>query len=304
MQIGVNILNFGPGGSADAFIRWAKISEALGYHSVMISDHVAVTPAVAERYPEPFFDPLMTLAWIAGQTSRIKVGTTVIVLPYRHPILTARHVANLDQFSGGRFIFGVGVGNPQDEYRVLGVEHSKRGAIASDSLRIMKAVWNAESPLTLQSRYFHIEDVAGIPTVQKPHPPIWVGGASEGALRRTVRYGEGWHPNSPSFSALEEGLARLKELAAEEGKPVPAFCPRMKLDIRDEALDEATRVPGAGNFEQVRADMHRMAELGAQHVTLDWNTGELPRTLEHERGWRMLATLAERVFDLPNESLR
>src|SRR3954453_21319977 len=159
MQFGVNILNFGPGARPDMLARWAHVSESLDYHSVMISDHVAITPSVAERYPEPFFDCFTTLGWLAGQTSTIRLGTTVAVLPYRHPILTARLVANLDQLSGGRFIFGVGVGNPQDEYRVLGVEHARRGAIANEDLRIMKAVWNASSPVTLEAKYAHIENV-------------------------------------------------------------------------------------------------------------------------------------------------
>src|SRR5215510_6198678 len=106
MLLGVNILNFGPGVRPDMLLRWAQTSESLGFDSIMISDHVAITPSAAERYPEPFFDCFTTLSWLAGQTSRIRIGTTVVVLPYRHPILSARLVGNLDQLSGGRFIFG------------------------------------------------------------------------------------------------------------------------------------------------------------------------------------------------------
>ncbi len=303
MQVGVNILNFGPGVRPDMLLRWAQVSESLGYHSLMISDHIAITPSVSERYPEPFYDCFTTLGWLAGQTSQIRLGTTVVVLPYRHPILTARLVANLDQLSGGRFIFGVGVGNPQDEYRVLGVDHSRRGAIADEDLRIMKAVWNAGLPVTLECRYAHIEDVAGIPTHQQPHPPIWVGGGSEAALRRTVRYGQAWHPILRTLDKVESDLAKLRELAATQGRPVPAFCPRIRFDLHESAV-EGDRWPGAGSLEQVRGDLLRLQEYGATHVTLDWYTGDLEKTRDHKRGLDMLQTIAESVLDLKTESLR
>src|SRR5438309_11208207 len=114
----------------------------------MISDHVAITPSVRERYPEPFYDTFATLSWLAGQTKRVQLGTTVTVLPYRHPILTARLVANIDQFSGGRFILGVGVGNPRDEFQVLGQPHAKRGALANECLGAILALWTGAGSVT------------------------------------------------------------------------------------------------------------------------------------------------------------
>src|SRR5437764_9279315 len=110
MKFGVNILNFGPGASPNTLERWARLAEAFGYDFAMISDHVAITPDVAAQYPAPFYDPFVTLAWLAGTTKRIALGTSVIILPYRHPLQTARMSAVVDQLSGGRFIFGVGVG--------------------------------------------------------------------------------------------------------------------------------------------------------------------------------------------------
>ena len=146
MQVGVNILNFGPGVGADALGRWARLAEDLGYHSIMISDHVAMTPDVRQRYPEPFFDPFATLAWMAGQTRRVQLGTTVCVLPYRHPILMARLAANIDTLSGGRFIFGVGVGNPNSrlEAEAMGVPFHRRGAMADEYLAAIKALWTQD----------------------------------------------------------------------------------------------------------------------------------------------------------------
>ena len=101
MRVGVNLLNFGPGVSPDALAGWTQLAETLGYHFVMISDHVAMTPDVVARYPAPFYDPFVTLGWLARATRRVELGTTVVILPYRHPLLTARLGANVDRLSGG-----------------------------------------------------------------------------------------------------------------------------------------------------------------------------------------------------------
>ncbi len=304
MQIGVNILNFGPGASPEGFLRWAKLSEALGYHSLMISDHVAITPSVAQRYPEPFFDCLATLTWLAGQTARIKLGTTVVVLPYRHPVLTARLVADLDRFSGGRFIFGVGVGNAEDEFKVLGQPHARRGLIGDEDLAAMSALWNSKDPVSFHGKLVDFEDVGGIETEQKPHPPIWVGGASSGALTRAARFGQGWHPILFTPGSLDQAqLASLKELSEKQGKPAPAFCPRIRLDITDKPL-EGDRLAGNGSLDQVRQDLAELERIGAAHVTLDWYTGDLEATKNHERGFQMLSLLAEQVVDLKREALK
>jgi probable F420-dependent oxidoreductase len=307
MQFGVNILNFGPGARPEAFARWAETSEALGYHALMISDHVAITPGVAERYPEPFYDCFTTLAWLAGKTARIKLGTTVNVVPYRNPVHTARLVANVDQLSGGRFIYGVGVGNVAAEFAVLNAPHKRRGAATNEALQIMLALWNSSAPVSLDTRYYHVQDVHGIPTFQQPHPPIWVGGGSDGALRRAARFGEAWHPILRSRELLDQAgdtdLPKLKALTADAGRPMLAFCPRMRIDIHDQPLGD-DRAPGAGNVEQVRADLRRLQELGAEHVTLDWYTGDLEATKDHDRGLGMLEVFARQVADLEHETLR
>jgi alkanesulfonate monooxygenase SsuD/methylene tetrahydromethanopterin reductase-like flavin-dependent oxidoreductase (luciferase family) len=152
MKVGVNILNFGPGANPAGLRRWAQTAEALGYHGVFVSDHVAVTPTVAQRYPEPYFDTFATLAWLAGQTDRVDLGTTVCVLPYRHPVLTARLAANVDQLSGGRFILGAGIGTPVDEFAALGQPHARRGALANECLRAILALWLSAGPVSFHGR--------------------------------------------------------------------------------------------------------------------------------------------------------
>lgn len=304
MRVGVNILNFGPGANPDALLKWAQSSEALGYHSVMISDHVAITPSVRERYPEPFYDTFATLSWLAGQTKRVQLGTTVAVLPYRHPVLTARLVANIDQFSGGRFILGVGVGNPEDEFKVLGQPHGRRGALANDCLGAILALWTGQGPVTFNGRLVSFEDVSSIETFQRPHPPIWVGGSSEAAFRRAARFGDAWHPILRSIDWVQQsGLPGLRLAAEQVNRPMPRFCPRIRLDLRREPI-AGERLPGSGNLDQLHADLLRLQELGAEHVILDWNTGDLAATEDHNHGWAMLALVAERVLDLHKEAVR
>ena len=311
MQIGVNILNFGPGVSPEALGRWARIAEDLGYHSVMISDHVAMTPDVRTRYPEPFYDPFLTLAWLAGQTRRVKLGTTVCVLPYRHPILIARLGANIDTLSGGRFIFGVGVGNPNSrlEAEALGVPFHRRGAIANEYLEAIKILWTQDNA-SFEGKFVSFKDVsrmrpAAVPGPDRPHPPIWVGGASDAAIRRAVRLGDAWHPNRFSLSWLrEEGIPRLKRIAEEEGRTAPALCPRVRFRITDSPVTDPNRQAGTGTLAQLHEDFRQLQEVGVQHVTLDWYTDDLDLTRRHEWGWRMFATMAEKVFDLARETLR
>jgi hypothetical protein len=123
----VNVPNFGPGTSPDTLARWAQTVEGLGFDLLMVSDHIAVTPDVAEQYPAPFYEPFTTLAWLAGLTRRVRLGTTVLIVPYRHPLLVARMAANLNDLSGGRLVLGVGVGWARQEFDALGVAFGRAG---------------------------------------------------------------------------------------------------------------------------------------------------------------------------------
>src|SRR5437870_9660425 len=192
MRVGVNLLNFGPGASPDSLAGWTQLAETLGYHFVMISDHVVMTPDVVARYPAPFYDPFVTLGWLAHATRRVELGTTVVILPYRHPLLTARLGANVDRLSGGRFIVGVGVGWAREEFEALGVPFERRGRLTDDYLR----------------------------SIKQPHPPIWVGGHSPAAIRRAARYGDAWHPLNARMDWLTgQGLPRLREHAERLERP-------------------------------------------------------------------------------------
>jgi probable F420-dependent oxidoreductase len=305
VRIGVNLLNFGPGVSPESLAGWTRLAETLGYHFVMISDHVAMTPDVVARYPAPFYDPFVTLAWLARATTRVELGTTVVILPYRHPLLTARLAANVDRLSGGRFIFGVGVGWARQEFEALGVPFERRGAMSNDYLAAIKTAWTSD-PASHAGPFVSFRDVrTGPRPLRSPHPPIWVGGASDAALRRAVRLGDAWHPIRIRIPWLREtGLPRLREIADTEGRPRPALCPRIRLRITDTRLADEQRVAGEGSLDQVRADLEALATLGASYVLLDTYTDDAEATRHHEGAWRMLTVLAEQVLDLARQTLR
>lgn len=305
MKIGLNLINFGRGAGPESLARSAGAAEALGYHFVMISDHVAITPDVAARYDTPFWDPFVTLAWLAGTTRRLELGTTVVIVPYRHPLQTARLVANLDHLTGGRFIFGVGAGWAKQEFQTLGVPFGRRGAITNDYLAAMLACW-ADDVASYEGPHVAFRDVRTGPRPrQSPHPPIWVGGTSDAALRRAVRFGDAWHPIRIRVDWLRDtGVPRLAAFAREAGRPAPALCPRIRLKLTDAPLAEASRLAGQGTLDQLRADLQGLAALGAAYVLLDPCDDAPAGTPDTASIVRMLETLAAGVLDLPRQSLR
>jgi len=289
----------------ESLARTVALCEALGYHFVMTSDHVAVTPDVSGRYPAPLYEPFTLLGWLAAATRTIEIGTTVVVLPYRHPLEVARMAANVDQLSGGRLLFGVGAGWARQEFEALGVPFERRGALTSEYLAAIKTAWTHDVA-SFRGRFVAFENVDTRPRpARSPHPPIWVGGATDAALRRAVRHGDAWHPIRIKIGWLRDtGLPRLREIAEKEGRPVPALCPRIRLRLTEAPMDEAQRVAGEGTIDQVRADLTALQSLGADSVLFDTYTDDPEATRNHEAMWRMLTVLAEHALDLGRQTLR
>lgn len=305
MKFGINLPNAGLGATPERLGAWADLASQLGYHLLMISDHVAHTPDVSGPYPPPFYDPFVSMSWLAARNPDLELGTTVVVLPYRHPLLMARMFANIDQLSGGKLIVGIGVGWAQQEFEALDVPFNKRGALSDESLEIMLRFWSEEK-ISYQGKYFQFNDVATAPRpLQQPHPPIWVAGHSEAAYQRTVRFSAVWHPINQSVAWMRDvGLARLRAIAEAAHKPMPAFAPRISLKITPTDLPEAKRVAGQGSLDQIRRDLEALAELGAHYVLLDNHNGQAPDPAEVQVAWDDLALLADKVIDLPGQSLR
>ena len=284
---------------------WATLSEALGYHIIMTSDHIAITPDVQSRYPAPFYEPLSLLGWLAGVTTKIEIGTTVIIVPYRNPLELAKATANVDQLSDGRFILGVGIGWAQEEFHVLNAAYKSRGAVTNEYLAAVKLLWT-QDVASYNGKFISFDDVHTAPRpIQTPHPPIWVGGPSDAAMRRTVRYGDAWHPIRIQMDWFKNtGIPRLKEISDEEGKSVPELCPRIRLRLTDSPVTGSDRVVGEGDIDQVHRDLAELENLGCSYVILDTYADDLEAIKNNEISWRMLSTVAEKVLDLSNQTVR
>jgi alkanesulfonate monooxygenase SsuD/methylene tetrahydromethanopterin reductase-like flavin-dependent oxidoreductase (luciferase family) len=281
VRLGVNVPNFGPGTNPDVLRRWALTVEGLGFDLLMVSDHIAVTPDVAEQYPAPFYEPFTTLSWLAGLTRGIRLGTTVLIVPYRHPLLIARMAANLNDLSGGRLVLGVGVGWAREEFGALGVPFRDRGRLTDEYLLAIRAAWQDETDY------------------RSGHIPLWIGGNSDAALRRAVRLGDAWHPLRFTPGWMAEAAGRLTACAAEQGRPAPALMPRIALRLTDApvtaSIPGADRLAGHGTIDQIMADLGQLRSLGADTVVLDPFNGDHRETTQPERAWRTLATVAERA---------
>jgi len=278
--MGVNVPNFGPGTAPGLLRRWAQTVEGLGFDLLMISDHIAVTPDVAGQYPPPFYEPFTTLAWLAGLTERIKLGTTVLIVPYRHPLLIARMAANLNDLSGGRLVLGVGVGWAVEEFDALGVPFRQRGKLTDDYLRLVRAAWEND------------EDY------RAGRIPIWVGGNSEAGLRRAVRLGDAWHPLRFTMPWLRGAAARLTELADGQQRPVPSLVPRIALRLTESPVTIPGRLAGEGTIGQILDDLTQLQLVGAETVVLDPFNGDPDETRHPEAAWHALATVSARARHL------
>jgi|TARA_B100000809_G_scaffold255714_1_gene294664 probable F420-dependent oxidoreductase len=305
MKIGVNMVNFGPGTTPESLRSWAQISESLGYQLIMASDHIAITPDVQSRYPAPFYEPISLLGWLAGITNTIELGITVLIVPYRNPLEIAKATANLDQLSGGRFVLGVGIGWAQEEFHGLKVAYKSRGAITNEYLEAVKLLWTQDMA-SYEGKFVSFKDVTTAPRpVRSPHPPIWVGGQSDAALRRTVRYGDAWHPVRISMDDFKnEGIPSLKKIAEEEGRPMPELCPRIRLRLTDSPMPEEGRIVGEGSLDQVHRDLAELEALGCTYVVLDANADEAEASAHTVTAWQMLSIMAEKVLDLANQTVR
>jgi len=251
MKFGIHLPQFGRAAGPDSIRRAAVEAEQQGYDDIWASDHLAV-PADAPYPPTAYiYEPFVTLTWAAAATSRIGLGTSVLVLPMRHPLETAKMLATLDQMSGGRLTVGAAVGWLEEEFDALGVPFNERGARGSETIETIRACWT-QDPVNLKGK--HVPgDFKAMRTLPQPaHPiPIWVGGHSEAAYKRAVRLGDGWHG---SRKTPEEVAPIVKRLRAD--RPEESFT----LSLRqtwDALSDDA---------DAIRRGVAAYRELGIQHL--------------------------------------
>ena len=274
MNFGVWIPNCRNLATPDIIRTTAVRAEQLGYDSVWVSDHVVVPRENIKNFGESIFDPLVTLGVVAGATQRVRLGTTVLIVPYRNAVVTAKMVSSLDALSNGRVILGVGAGWVAAESAMLGVPFTERGAMTDEYLDAMRELWTSPAP-SFKGRYTQFSDLVFEPKpAQRPHPPIWVGGHSGAALRRTARVGAAWHPINRPPDELRAGRAELARICREQGRPAPALT--LRNDIR--ILRAGERAPASAHAGRVLAgepaalveQIRELAECGVEHLVLEF----------------------------------
>jgi probable F420-dependent oxidoreductase len=289
----------------------AQRAEDLGYDHVWVSDHIVLPKKVDSFYPyaadgvatfrpdEPYYEPLAALNFIAGCTQRIRLGTHVLIIPYRNPVLTAKILSTLDVLSGGRLILGAGVGWMEEEFQALGLDtYKERGAVTDEYLQIYKELWTKEDP-SFDGKYYQISDIGFEPKpVQKPHPPIWIGGHTGPAIRRAAKYGDGWMPiglRPPAILEPEElagKIARLRKLTVEAGRPEDAVSLTFSTGIVFDDSAGNSREMMHGRPEQIAADLRQYQDLGVSNFIINFQGGTVPELQENmERFSREVMTL-------------
>jgi probable F420-dependent oxidoreductase len=237
-------------GGAD-ILRAACAAEAAGFAWVSCSDHVAVPASRATVMGATWYDAGSTLAFVAGATARIRLLSHVLVLPYRHPLVIAKQYGTLDHLSGGRVILGVGSGHVKGEFAALGADYARRGRATDESIQAIVAAWTAEVA-RFDGEIIGFRDVTVSPrVVQRPRPPIWVGGNSRAALRRAARHGDGWVPwqLTPDECAAAVAFARRVRGDAGRSEPFEVVAPlALPADVSVDAL-----VASAGRWQAAGA---------------------------------------------------
>jgi len=294
MKFGVWLPNCRHLATPDIIRGTAIRAEQLGYDSVWVSDHVVVPHANRANFGETVFDPLVTLAVVAGETSRVQLGTTVLIVPYRNAVVTAKMVSSLDALSAGRVVLGIGAGWVAAESAMLGVPFAERGAMTDEYLRAMRELWTAREP-SFAGKYTQFSGLTFEPKpVQKPHPPIWVGGHSRAALRRAADVGSAWHPINRSPDELRAGQAELARLCGARGRATPPAL-TLRNDVR--LLRPGEKAPTSTHAGRVLAgeatalidQLTELAGCGVEHLVLEFLAAD-GRELDEQ-----LVIFAERV---------
>ena len=272
---------FGPIGTRRNVLTFARRMEALGYDSLWASDHVVIPHRITSRYPYsptgqfplgpevPFLEPLTTLALVAGATERVRLGTSILVLPHRNPVLAAKMAATLDHLSEGRLVLGVGVGWMREEIELLGGDYDRRGAWSDEALAVMRACWR-DGRTAHHGEFFSFDDIGVFPKPTRGDIPILIGGHTERALRRVVALGDGWHAAFITPQALQADLVRLRAECARQQRPFDqlTISVRAGLSLREAPLG-SDRKPLQGSRDQILADLVAFRDLGVESMLLE-----------------------------------
>jgi probable F420-dependent oxidoreductase len=311
VNLGFQVLSSGPLATPEHMVEMARTAERLGYDSFTVTDHVVIPRQYTSRYPyapsgrlraepdEDYYEALTLLSFLAGATTRIRFGPSVLVLPHRNPVLTAKMLATLDALSGGRLFVAVGVGWLEEEFTALGTPpFPHRGAVTDEWIEIFQAIWTKADP-AFTGRFYHVPSIGVSPRpVQKPHPPILVGGNTRPAIRRAARYATGWHALKIAPAELPPFLAYLREQLRAQGRAEDAcgLSGRYGARVVGPRGDRARRAgedPGkvfVGTAGDVIEQLRPLLALGPTEVAFDCRTGSYDEVME------TMQRLAEEVW--------
>lgn len=269
MQFGACVPHYGVAASKKAVADFCKLAEELEFNSIWTTDHIAVNKQFANPYGS-LLESLMTLGYAAAKTEHVTLGTSIIVLPMRNPILFAKETATLDQLSDGRLILGLGAGWMEDEFATLGSNFRDRGRIMNEQIRLLRELWTSGEP-KFDGRFFKLSDVAFLPKpAQANGPPIWIGGTSPAALKRVAHLGDGWHPVGLSPNELARGTAKLNSIMKEKRKIVMSV--RVPVKISSSATTTYSLSSGeqaymiGGTREAVVREIEAFQQVGLNHL--------------------------------------
>lgn len=291
MKFGVMIPHFRHAASLDAINKVAEKAEGLGYDSLWVTDHIVIPNSNVERFGEVYYEPLTVLSYIAGITERIKLGISAMILPYRNPVYVAKIISTLDVLSGGRVIITGASGWLEEEFDILGVPFPERGSRSDEYIKIFKELWTKEDP-EFEGKYSKFSNIKFEPKpVQKPHPPIWIGGNSRRGIRRAAELGDAWHPTRPGLDELIEGTKYLRELALENGRDPDEIevTARQPLRILETGDTVTKKRPFIGTKSEIIQDIGSFIGAGVSHFVLDLFYG-VPELHGEDLG-RMLETM-------------
>jgi probable F420-dependent oxidoreductase len=304
MRYGFYLPTRGQTATPEALEALVQRGEALGFDSVVIADHIVFPVDIQSPYPYTVggvfpgqgdaLEQLALLAFIAGKTTTLRLVTSVMIVPHRNPVVTAKMLATIDVLSHGRVTVGVGVGWLREEFAALGApDFARRGAVSNEYLQIFKTLWT-QDPATFAGTFYQFQAVRCLPhPVQKPHPPIWIGGHSRAALRRVAAYGDGWHPVGANPAVplrpheLQQCLDELRRLTDAAGRDFEALTLSYKAPLYDvtqfgtlEKQVGLARRPFSGTTAQVVEDIHTYGRLGVSELIFDFRSDTLRHSLE------------------------
>ena len=302
MRYGFYLPTRGPSANPDDLARMVGEAEAAGFHSVMIADHIVFPTEVRSKYPYTVdgafpgvgdaLEQLTLMAFIAARTERLRLVSSVMVLPHRNPVVTAKMLATIDVLSKGRVTVGVGVGWMREEFEALGApDFERRGAVSNEYLEIFKTLWT-EEVASYDGDFYRFANLRCEPhPVQRPHPPIWIGGHSRAALKRTARYGDGWHPVGANAAVplppdeLARSLGDLRQLMAAEGRDFEALDLSFKAPVYDavQTMPDGRRQPFSGGSGEIVEDIHAYADLGVGELIFDFRAPDMDESLQRMR---------------------